>query len=227
MFPSMQSQHRRLYTTNVFRHLLLLFCCGILLSSIAFGQTSDFHRHNVTAGVGPAIPTGGDTSYLSPAPFVSVGYGYRFSRFLQADVGFQATFGAANNPFTEVTDLGNIKGGDREYFIPFGGRVIIPTPFNRIEVSAGGGGVHLHYSETVPSSYYYQNNCYSCASRGGWGAYGLANISYFLDDNHTFHVGTTGEFVSAKLNGESVGATPANSSTDHWMNISFEFGIGF
>lgn len=199
----------------------------MLLSAAAFGQSSDFHHHNVSIGVGPAIPTGADTSFLSAAPLVSLGYGYRFTRFLQADVGFQSAFGAANNPFLEVTDLGNIKGGDREYFIPFGGRIIIPTPFHKIEASAGGGGTYLHYSETVPSSYYFRNNCYSCTSRGGWGGYGLANVSYFLDDNHTFHVGATGRFITAKLNGQSVGATPASSSTDHWVNISFDFGISF
>lgn len=216
-----------IYTTTVLRNLSFICIFGVLLSSVAFGQSPDFHKNNVYIGIGPAIPTGGDTSYLSAAPLVSVGYGYRFTRLFQADIGFQAAFGAANNSFAEVTDLGNIKGGDREYFIPFGGRIIIPTPFKKLEFSAGGGGVHLHYSETVPSSYYYQNNCYSCTSRGGWGAYGLANASYFLDDNHTFHVGTTAQFITGKLNGQSVGATPANSSTDHWLNLSFDFGISF
>src|SRR5579863_5242714 len=132
----------------------------------------DFHRNNITVGVGPAIPVGNSTTYLSTAPFFGAGYGYRFNRWFQADAGFQVAFGAASNQNAEQTDLGPVQGGDHEYMIPLGGRIIIPTPFKRIEVSAGGGAAYLHYSETAPSNGYYQNNCYTCTSRGGWGGYG-------------------------------------------------------
>ncbi|MBZ5633329.1 MAG: hypothetical protein LAO55_09390 [Acidobacteriia bacterium] len=160
----------------------------IAISSIAFGQ-EDFHHHNVTAGLGAAIPVDSSTNYLGAAPMFSIGYGYRFNRFFQADVGTQFAFGAANNPNAEITDFGTVPGGDHEFMIPLGGRVYVPQPFKRIEVSAGGGSMYLHYSETVSSSAGYpgyQNYCYSCTSRGGWGGYGMANVSYFLDSNRTF-----------------------------------------
>src|SRR6478672_7834257 len=200
---------------------------ALLLSGLTFGQSGDFYRNNITVGIGPGIPVGSDTAYLDAAPLISIGYGYRFYRFLQADVGFQTAFGAASNQNIEATNLGYVRGGDREYMVPLGGRLIVPTPLSRIELSAGGGAAYLHYSETVPSSYYYTNYCYSCTSRGGWGAYGLANVTYFLDSDHNFHVGTTGQFISASLHGDAVGATPAIDTKDHWVNISFEFGFSF
>jgi hypothetical protein len=180
--------------------------------------------------VGPAVPVGNDTAYLKTAPLFTVGYGYRFNRFLEADAGFQMAFGAAMNQNAEQTDLGVVQGGDHEFMIPLGGRVYIPTPFKRIELSAGGGGIHLHYSETIPSNTgygYYSASCYTCTSRGGWGGYGLASARYFLDENHNFHIGTTVQFVSASTNGQSVGDIPALNTTDHWMNVMFELGLSF
>jgi hypothetical protein len=100
-------------------------------------------------------------------------------------------------------------------------------PLKRFEVSAGGGAMYLHYSETAPSNGYYSNNCYTCTSRGGWGGYGLANVSYFLDENHNFRVGTTLQYVSASTNGQAVGNVPALATTDHWMTLSFGFGLSF
>ena len=110
---------------------------------------------------------------------------------------------------------------------PLGGRLIIPQPLRRVELSAGGGGIYLHYSETAPSNGYYQTSCYSCTSRSGWGGYGLANISYFLDENRTFRVGTTLQYVSATTNGEAVGNVPGIHTSDHWLNVSFGIGISF
>jgi hypothetical protein len=194
----------------------------LLCASTSFAQ--DFHRNNVTVGIGPAVPVGNDTSYLSTAPLLSIGYGYRFNRLLQADAGFQIAFGAANNQGAVLTDFGQVQGGDHEYMFPLGGRLILPLPWKRIEVSAGGGGVYLHYSETAPSNGY-SSNCYTCTTRGGWGGYGLTNASYFLDSNHVFHIGTTFQFISASVNGQAVGNTPATKTTDHWANVSIEFGL--
>lgn len=202
-----------------------IICTSTFVSTLASAQ--DFHRNNISAGIGAAIPTGNATNYLSTAPLVSIGYGYRLNRFFQADAGFQVAFGAANNQNAVQTDLGPVQGGDHEYMIPLGGRFIIPMPLKRFEVSAGGGAMYLHYSETAPSNGYYSNNCYTCTSRGGWGGYGLANVSYFLDENHNFRVGTTLQYVSASTNGQAVGNVPALATTDHWMTLSFGFGLSF
>jgi hypothetical protein len=193
----------------------------------ASGQNYDYHRNNFDFGAGVAMPVGNDTSYLNNAPMVSFGYGYRFMRYLQADAAFQMAFGAANNQNAEITDIGTIPGHDHEFMIPLGGRVILPLPGDRVEVSAGGGAVYLHYSETVPSSAYYSVTCYTCTSRGGWGGYGLANVKYFLDDSHTFHIGVTVEAIRASLSGEPVGNTPAVTTSDHWLNLTVQFGMSF
>ena len=207
---------------------ILLVVGSLLASSLAFAQDRDLHRNNITVGVGAATPVGNATNYLTTAPLVAIGYGYRFNRLFQADAGIQIAFGAANNQNAEVTDFGTLQGGDHEFMIPLGGRVYIPQPFKRIEMSAGGGAMYLHYSETVSSNGSdFVPSCYSCTSRGGWGGYGLANVSYFLDSNRNFRVGTTIQYVAGSTNGLSVGNVPANKTTDHWMNVAVEFGLSF
>jgi hypothetical protein len=145
---------------------VLLACLGTLVSAIAFGQNEnlpDVQRHNLTVGFGPGIPLGNANNYLNTAPLVKFGYGHRFNRFFQADVGFQAAFGAANTrQYAVQTDMGPVQGGDHEFMIPLGGRFIMPQPFKKVEVSAGGGAVYLHYSETAPSSSFYSPTCYTC-----------------------------------------------------------------
>ncbi len=212
--------------------LLLASVCLSTLPFLAVAQDSgngDFHRNNIVAGLGAAIPTGTSTTYLGTAPLIRFGYGYRFSRWFQADAGFQMAFGAAHNQNAVITDIGTVQGGDHEFMIPLGGRVFLPLPFKRIETSVGGGAAYLHYSETAPSTggAGYSINCYSCTSRGGWGGYGLGNVSYFLDENKTFRVGTTFEYVAGSTNGQAVANFPALKTTDHWANVTFEFGISF
>ena len=210
----------------------MLIAASLLAPCITFSQeqSDEVHHHNLVFGVGAGIPTGNATNYLSNAPLIRFGYGYRFSRLFQADAGFQMAFGAAHNTNAEVTDLGQVQGGDHEFMIPLGGRVYIPLPFPRIQVSAGGGAVYLHYSETIPSNsgyYGYSSTCYSCTSRGGWGGYGLANVSYFLDSNHNFRVGTTLQYIAGSTNGQAVASFPANHTFDHWVNVAFDFGFSF
>lgn len=205
----------------------VLFAC-LLLSSVGLAQDADFHRNNAVFGVGSAIPVGSTSSYLNTAPLINFGYGYRFNRLFQADAGVQMAFGAAHNQNAELTDVGAVQGGDHEFMIPLGGRVYIPQPFKRLEFSAGGGTAYLHYSETVSSGQVgYSVGCYSCTSRGGWGGYGLANVSYYLDSSRTFHVGTTVQFIDASTNGPAVGNVPALKTADHWTNVLFEFGLSF
>jgi hypothetical protein len=198
---------------------------GALVPGVLLGQ--DFHRSNITIGVGAAVPVGSASNYLTTGPLFTLGYGYRFNRLFQADAGVNIAFGAANNQGAVFTDLGPMQGGDHEFMIPLGGRIYIPQPFERIEVSAGGGAAYLHYSETAPSNPYYSSYCYSCTSRGGWGGYGLGSVRYFLDDNHNFTVGTTVQFIAGSTNGQPVGDVPAIRTTDHWLNVSFEFGVNF
>ncbi|HTS75537.1 MAG TPA: hypothetical protein VMG40_05000 [Bryobacteraceae bacterium] len=209
----------------------LWVCTGLLTAFSGFltAQSPDesWHHYNADFGVGPAIPLGNSTNYFSTAPLVVVGFGYRLNRWFQADVGAQFAFGAANNQNLEESALGPVQGGDHEFMIPMGGRVFIPTRFEKFEVSAGAGVAYLHYSETVPSNYYVANQCYSCTARDGWGAYGLANVNYFLDSNRNFSVGTTLQYIIGHTSGPPVGAIPGLKTTDHWLNLMFDFGVSF
>ena len=207
----------------------LTYAAILVLLSAALGdaQDTDYHHNNITVGGGAADPVGNSTNYLSTAPLFEVGYGYRFNRWFQVDAGFQIAFGAANNQNAEVSDFGTVQGGDHEFMVPLGGRVFIPTRFSRVEASVGGGAAYLHYAETVPSTAYVQNSCYSCTSRGGWGGYGMANVNYFLDQNRNFHVGTTVQFIAASTDGQPVGDVPGLKTTDHWVNAFVELGFSF
>jgi hypothetical protein len=209
---------------------MILSWVYVLAAPLAFCQNEgdELHHHNFAVGIGPAIPLGSATAYLSTSPFVRVAYGYRLNRLFQADFGFQMAFGAAHNQNSVKTDLGLVQGGDHEFLIPLGGRIYIPQPIKRIQVSAGGGAAYLHYSETVPSGgSYYTPSCYTCTTRGGWGGYGMANVSYFLDSNHNFRVGTMLQYIAGSTNGQAVANFPATKTTDHWLNLGFDFGLSF
>jgi len=210
------------------KRILSAASAALLVSSLGMAQDQDWHHHNVFLGVGSAIPVGNTAGYLSTAPLLNFGYGYRFNRRFQADVGLQMVFGAANNRNAEITDFGAVQGGDHEYMVPLGGRLYIPQPFKRLEFSVGGGAAYLHYSETISTGNSDVSlSCYSCTSRGGWGGYGLVNGSYYLDRGHNWRLGTTVQYFAASTNGLAVGNVPALKTTDHWTNVSVEFGFSF
>jgi len=217
--------------------ILASLCCLFSSPTSAQNDSQELHHHNITFGVGGAIPVGSTSNYLSTAPFVGLAYGYRFNQYFQADAGFQMVFGAANNQNAETTGYGQVRGGDHEFMFPLlGGRVYLPLHLRRVEASVGVGGVHLHYSETAPSGGggygygyggYGSTGCYSCTTRGGWGGYGLGNVSYFLDSNHQIRIGTTLQYVAASTNGQAVANIPATKTTDHWLQIGIVFGLSF
>lgn len=221
--------------------LIILACLCGLLSSPAVAQTEnqDVHHHNISFGVGPAMAVGSATAYLSTAPFIRLAYGYRFNRLFQADAGFQMAFGAAHNQNPENTTFGPVHGGDHEIMFPLlGGRVYLPLHLSRIETSIGGGAVHLHYSETAPSNgggggygygygYGYGTGCYTCTTRGGWGGYGMANVSYFLNGEHTFRIGMMAQYIAGSTSGQAVANFPATKTSDRWLEIAFELGASF
>jgi hypothetical protein len=217
---------------------LVMVVTLLLASSLAFAQDGveqEVHHHNISFGAGPAMAVGNATNYLNTAPFIRLSYGYRFNRLFQADAGFEMAFGAAHNQNPESTTFGSVMGGDHEFMAPLlGGRIYLPLHLRRVGASVGGGAVHLHYSETAPSNsggygygYGYGSGCYSCTTRGGWGGYGLANISYFLNSDHTFRVGTTVQYIAGSTNGQAVANFPATKTTDHWLELAFEIGLSF
>ncbi len=199
-----------------------------LVAALPMAAQESYSHHNVTLGVGPAVPQGNLGSYMKISPAVSIGYGYRFMRYFQADIGLDITFGAAQVRDFLTTDIGNFRINDREYFLPMGGRVIAPLHGERVLLSAGGGGAWIKYDTRVSQpSYYFSVQCPICSERTGWGYYALANATYFLDYARHFRVGATARFVRGSTNGGAVGNIPSTRTDDHWVNVFGEVGFSF
>src|SRR5689334_22995879 len=99
-----------------------------------------YPHHNFTFGAGAQRPRGDIGSLLEDSGGIGVGYGYRFHRYFQADIGLDVMFGAARVRDFLNTGIGDVRIKDREYFPSFGGRAIIPLARGRFLVSGGAGG---------------------------------------------------------------------------------------
>jgi hypothetical protein len=187
-----------------------------------------YPHHNLTFGAGIARPRGDLSGALDDAPNISLGYGYRFLRYLQADIGLDMTFGAAGVRGYLPTDIGYFRISDREYFLPFGGRAIAPLFDGRLLISGGAGGAWLKYHERLRQPIQnFHIDCPDCTARSGWGYYALANASYFLDASKLFRVGVTARMVRGHTDGSSVGLLPPFETKDHWLQLGAEVGFSF
>ncbi|MCL4403080.1 MAG: outer membrane beta-barrel protein [Acidobacteria bacterium] len=185
-----------------------------------------FPHHNLTFGVGGAHPQADLSTVMQNAPGISIGYGYRFSRYFQADFGFDMLFGAAGIREFEDTMLGTLRIKDREYFLPLGGRAILPLFQGRLLLSGGGGGAYMRYSESLNQpSYYYRVGCVTCTSRSGWGYYAQVGVDYFFA--HNLRLGVMTRSYRGHTNGENLGGVPPVQTTDRWLNTMAEIGFSF
>ena len=182
-----------------------------------------YPKNNFTIGAGLARPRGDIGVYFEDAPVLNVAYGRRFHRNFQADIGFDTAFGSAGVREYLDTGLGYRRIRDYQYFVPFGGRAILPIAEDRFLISGGMGGVYMRYAERISQpSDYYRIDCPVCTSRSGWGYYGLANVSGFLDSRHLFRLGVTAKMYRGHSDGEPLGAAPGIRTTDRWLMISGE-----
>ncbi len=185
-----------------------------------------FPHHNFTFGVGGAVPQGEISRFMDSSPGVSVGYGYRFWRYFQADAGLDVVFGAARIRDFLNTDIGGFRIKDREYFVPLGGRVVVPVADGRLLFNAGGGGLWMRYNERVnqPSAYF-RIDCPSCTERSGWGYYAQTGADYFIFQN--FRLGAVARFYRGHTDGDPIGGFPRARTRDHWVNIMAQLGFSF
>lgn len=187
-----------------------------------------YPHHNLTFGAGIARPRGDLGGALDDSPNISLGYGYRFIRYLQADIGLDMTFGAAGVRGFLPTDFGYSRVSDREYFLPFGGRAIAPLLDGRLLISGGAGGAWMKYHERVQQpSQNFHIDCFDCTTRSGWGYYALANASYFLDASKHFRVGVTARMIRGRTDGGPVGLLPPFETKDRWLHLGAEVGFSF
>jgi hypothetical protein len=203
----------------------------LLAAVCAYGQSwreEYYPRHNFTFAMGAAEPRADLANAFQTRPLISAAYGYRFQRYLQADVGLDTVFGAAGVRAYETTGFGYARIRDYEFFVPLGGRVILPLFGGRLLIAGGGGGAWAHYTELLhqPADYYHID-CVSCGSRSGWMSYALVDVSGYLDRGRHFRVGAVSKVYRGYTDGDWVGALPPGRTTDRWVNIMGLFGFSF
>ncbi len=201
---------------------------SLLLLAIAAPVLSWYPRNNFTFGAGAGRPRADLEGPFGDSPLLSIGYGYRFHRNLQADVGMDAVFGAAKVRDFLATGFGDLRIRDYQLMVPFGARAILPLEHDRFLISAGGGGVYLRYTELLhqPSSFF-RIDCPVCSSRDGWGYYGLVGANVVLDRARHFRVGVTTKVYQGHTKGDPLGFVPPLKTRDRWVNVFGEFGFSF
>jgi len=186
-------------------------------------------QFSFNVGTGGAIPREDLASFMTTSPLLTIGFGYRPIKYLQADVGMDAIFHAANVRDFQDTIIGRIKIRDNEILVPLGGRGILPIG-PRMELFGGGGAAYLHYGESVEvpgggdnSSF----NCRTCRSRDGWGYYAVAGVNVAVERSRRFWVGVESRLVHGRTNGDPLGSVPPLQTQDTWINTAAYFMMRF
>ena len=206
------------------------FFRAIALLSLSTGLLCEqdlFPRHYLNAGGGVGMPRGEINQYFASRFCGTVNYNYRFHRYFQADAGYDIVLGAAQINDIVETELGNQRIRDRQHFVTFGGRGIMPLARGRVLISGGGGGAYLRYQESISQpSQYYRLACPACIGRGGFGGYGVISAK-FSNRWQRYWFGVTSKVIRGSSQGEPFAGLPTTRTKDHWINTFVEFGFGF
>jgi hypothetical protein len=187
-----------------------------------------YPHHNFSLGLGAAQPRADLKGLFRDRPAMAVGYGYRFQRYFQADIGFETVFGAADVHDYLNTGIGPLRIKDYQFFIPLGGRAILPVAGGRLLFSGGGGGAYMRYTELLHQpSEYWNIDCPVCSSRSGWAYYALVDVSAFLDRGKHFRIGAVSKVYRGHTDGDPLAAVPGVRTRDHWVNIMGQVGFSF
>jgi hypothetical protein len=187
-----------------------------------------YPRHNITFGVGSADPQAQLEGLFRQRPGISIAYGYRFQRYFQADAGFDTVFGAGNIRNYLNTPFGPSRIRDYQFFVPFGGRAILPLWEDRILFFGGGGPAYIRYSELVrqPSDFY-RIDCPECATRSGWAYYSTVGLEFFVDRGRHFRLGAAAKQYRGHTEGDELGPVPGIRTRDRWLDIFGQVGFSF
>ncbi len=174
------------------------------------------------------MPRGELKPFLGPATTLQVGYGYRFQRYFQVDGGLETVFGAGDVRDFLETNFGPLRIRDYAFFIPMGGRAVLPLWNERIQIYGGGGGAYVRYTELLrqPSDFV-RIACPPCSSRSGWGTYAQAGFNVALDRNRLFRLGVRARMYRATTDGDSIAGLPPVETRDRWSNVAAVFSFTF
>ncbi len=200
---------------------------AVLAVAVPLAAQSYYPRHNFTFGAGAAQPRADIATPFTNSPGISIAYGYRFHRYFQADTGLDVVFGAADiRDFFQSELFGYLRIRDYEFFIPFGGRAILPL--GRLMIFGGAGGAHMRYTELLRQPIgYYRIDCPVCSTRSGWGYYALAGVNVFLDRGRHFRLGVTSRVYRGHTEGDPLGRVPGIRTRDRWIKTFGEIGFSF
>lgn len=210
-------------------HAAAIPALAAFLAVPANAQTR-WNRHNFTVGGGAAIPRDGLEPFFETAGTFRFGYGFRFHRNFQADAGLDAAFQAARVDDFYESQLGPLRIRDYQYFVPLGGRVVVPAGGEQVQFYAGGGAAYLRYQEGIQQpfgDYGPRIQCPVCRARSGWGYYGTVGGSVAFDRGNHFRLGGGVRVYRATTTGDSFGSLPAVQTQDRWINALVEFTFSF
>ncbi len=213
--------------SNQMKHIFLSVYLLFWIVTTLFGQTG-YRRFSASLDLGGATPHHDLRPFFNSDLVVGGSFGYRFHRYFQADVGYDVVFGAAGVEDYLNTGIGAVRIRDRQYFVPFGGRAILPFADGKVLLYGGGGGAYMRYSETLKQpSDEFTIECPYCQSRDGWGYYAVAGISYALNYDQNFRVGFLTKTYRGNTEGQGLGTLPGRKTKDAWVNYMGEFSFCF
>jgi hypothetical protein len=141
---------------------------GLLAIQYASAQERFPHNVNVLVGISHNI---GACCQSNSALSLGATYGNRPARHLEFEVGVITAW----NPAPDIYGRNfSVQPDDLFIWVPFGVRGILPLRSDRVELSAGGGGVYEKYSVRDGSAIY--------RSRSGGGAYLTLGVAVALSE---------------------------------------------
>ncbi len=210
--------------------VLFLTTNQAILAQFRVGRTN-YQQHSFSLGAGGGMPGGDLQPLLSARPALRLNYGYRFMKNFQADLGFDTVFHAAKvNDYYE-SRFGDLRIKDYQFFVPMGGRAIVPVARNRVQFHAGGGAAWMTYREQIRQPFNGDSgirvDCPVCSSRSGWGYYALLGSTFAIDRAQIFRLGFTSKLYRGRTAGGSIGPIPEVRTHDQWLTTAAEFSVNF
>jgi hypothetical protein len=176
----------------------------VLFAGAAMAQTPD-NPHSLSVGLGAAAFAGKFGS-IDPGLALELNYGYRFTEYIQVDLGFESSFNPDYRNYNAKFNTG--ARTTTFFFVPAGGRLNFPLPYRerRITPSIGVGAVYNYDSGTTYQALSYQHH--------SAGAYGLAGVTYALDSRSHHSLGVTLRYINIMS---------AGSPHPQWWNVFGEY----
>lgn len=206
-----------------------MFCLATPPAADAQAYRRPWPKHNLSGGLGIAMPRQDLLPGYRNAFGWTLGYGFRPVPFLQLDAGYEGSYSAAAvDDYYDQPAFGPLRIRDFQTFIPFGARAILPLARGRVELFGGGGGAYLRYSERLRQPSDWVNvGCPVCRSRDGFGWQALAGVNFGLVPSSALKLGVFTRMYDARTSGPAVGNIWDGKTNDRWLNTYLTLSFSF